>query len=90
VIKLDPTEVVVQNCVVTKLPDDWQRARLGRAFAKWRTARGIKREEVAVLLRKSNATIVRYEKGQTEPSISQVLVLDKQWPGLIKALRCVA
>lgn len=52
----------------------------------WRAANALTREQVAVHLGCSWATIRGYELGKREPLISIVLLLEKWHPGLIKAI----
>lgn len=67
-----------------------QRQQIGAAMKRWRKKHSISREKIAVLLDCSTATIVRYERGLTEPGVGIVLSLDRVWPGLLKELRKVA
>lgn len=66
-----------------------QRHAIGFALKRWRKKHKLSREKLAVLLDCSVVTIVRYERGLTEPMVGVVLSLDHVWPGLLKELRRV-
>ena len=58
----------------------------GKALRKWRLAQGLRPETVAAVLEVSTQTLFRWEQGEGEPKASQLLILEKRWPGLSKLL----
>lgn len=58
----------------------------GKALREWRTSHDLRPEAVAVVAGVSAQTVFRWEQGDGEPKVSQVLALEKRWPGLSKLL----
>lgn len=61
----------------------------GPVLREWRNASDLTREQVAVALGVSSSTVARWETGKTAVSLTAVLLLERQHPGLVRDLqRC--
>ena len=57
---------------------------------RWRKKHKLSPEDVASVAGVSRQTVYNWERGKTEPKLSQLALLDKKWPGLLKSMKLLA
>lgn len=60
---------------------------IGRVLRDWRYGRELQCELVAACCRRTVVTVSRWERGAGSPTIRDVLLLERRWPGLLDSYR---
>lgn len=57
--------------------------KLAGAFRRWRQAKRIPIEIVCLAVGRSVSTVRSWERGESSPTIADVVVLERRWKGLL-------
>lgn len=60
---------------------------IGQALRDWRYGHELQSELVAACCRRTVVTIGRWERGVGSPTMRDVLLLERRWPGLFDSYR---
>lgn len=63
-----------------------ERRGVAEALTRWRTRAGFTKEFVAANIERALSTVQRWERGLSEPQVSDVRAMERLSPGLVQAL----